>query len=240
MWFWLAWACFWHASTSLRGRIFVSGKIRAGLRLKRFLCFVLTDISCFRLPAKMSSHTGGSTRTGDWKPIFQTTVFFPLCNVLFQRIYKSLKLGHDSIPTHPFHYLLLCKHDAQYSKLLKAALLTPRVFLCGKIVSAAARRRNDIVRQSIATCCSDCLVSTIEELLGRKSSCSGLENREWGRGDPSRWPRDTLYPQKLALTSPTSGGRSVGIVRSRTQATEFSGSGTGSTQPREYNLGATW
>jgi hypothetical protein len=27
--------------------------------------------------------------------------------------------------------------------------------------------------------------------------------------------------QKLALTSPTSGGRSVGIVRSRTQATEF-------------------
>jgi len=31
-----------------------------------------------------------------------------------------------------------------------------------------------------------------------------------------------LYPQKLALTSPTSGGRSVGIVRMRTKATEFS------------------
>jgi hypothetical protein len=30
-----------------------------------------------------------------------------------------------------------------------------------------------------------------------------------------------LYPPKLALTSPTSGGRSIGIVRSRTQATEF-------------------
>ena len=30
-----------------------------------------------------------------------------------------------------------------------------------------------------------------------------------------------LYLQKLALTSPTSGGRSVGIVRSRTKATEF-------------------
>jgi len=30
-----------------------------------------------------------------------------------------------------------------------------------------------------------------------------------------------LYPQKLALTSPTGGGRSVGIVRSRTKATEF-------------------
>jgi hypothetical protein len=31
-----------------------------------------------------------------------------------------------------------------------------------------------------------------------------------------------LYPQKLALTSPTGGGRSVGMVRSRTKATEFS------------------
>jgi hypothetical protein len=35
--------------------------------------------------------------------------------------------------------------------------------------------------------------------------------------DPSRWPRGTLYPQKLAITSLTSRGRSVGIVRSRTQ-----------------------
>ena len=32
----------------------------------------------------------------------------------------------------------------------------------------------------------------------------------------------TFYPQKLALTSPTGGGRSVGIVRSRTKAIEFS------------------
>jgi len=31
-----------------------------------------------------------------------------------------------------------------------------------------------------------------------------------------------LYRQKLALTSPTGGGRSVGIVCSRTKATEFS------------------
>jgi len=31
-----------------------------------------------------------------------------------------------------------------------------------------------------------------------------------------------LYPQKLTLTSPTGGGRSVGIVRVRTKATEFS------------------
>jgi hypothetical protein len=48
-----------------------------------------------------------------------------------------------------------------------------------------------------------------------KSSGSGLESREYGRNDPSRWPRGILYPQTLALTSPTSGSRSVGIVRSR-------------------------
>jgi hypothetical protein len=30
------------------------------------------------------------------------------------------------------------------------------------------------------------LVSTTEELLGRKSSCSGLENQEYGRRDSSR------------------------------------------------------
>jgi hypothetical protein len=56
------------------------------------------------------------------------------------------------------------------------------------------------------------LVSTIEELLGRNSSGSSLENWEYGHGDPLCWPRDTLYPQKLALTAPTSGGRSVGTV----------------------------
>jgi hypothetical protein len=65
------------------------------------------------------------------------------------------------------------------------------------------------------------LVSTIEELLRRKSSGSGLEDREYGRRDPPRWPRDTHYPQKLTLTSPTSGGRSVGVVRFRTKAKEF-------------------
>jgi hypothetical protein len=42
------------------------------------------------------------------------------------------------------------------------------------------------------------LVSTIEELLGRKNSGSGLESREYRRRDPSRWPRGTLYPQTLA------------------------------------------
>jgi hypothetical protein len=66
------------------------------------------------------------------------------------------------------------------------------------------------------------LMSTTEELLDRKSSGSGLCSREYGRGYPPRRPYDTIYPQKLALTSQTRGCRSVSIVWSRTQATELS------------------
>jgi hypothetical protein len=55
------------------------------------------------------------------------------------------------------------------------------------------------------------LVSTTEELLEKKSSGSGLENRDYGRKVPLRWLRGTpLIHKKLALTLPTS---SVGIVR---------------------------
>jgi hypothetical protein len=70
--------------------------------------------------------------------------------------------------------------------------------------------------------CPFSLVSTIEELLERKSSGSGVENRNYCRRDPSHSPRGALHPQKLALSSLTSGGRYVGIVPSRTHATKFS------------------
>jgi hypothetical protein len=45
-------------------------------------------------------------------------------------------------------------------------------------------------------------------------TCSEINDH----GDSLRWPRDILYPLKLALTSPTSGGRSVCIVHCRTTA----------------------
>jgi hypothetical protein len=61
------------------------------------------------------------------------------------------------------------------------------------------------------------LVRIIKELLGWKSSGSCQENWINDRGDPLRWTRDTIYPQTLALTSPTSGVRSVGIFRLRTK-----------------------
>jgi hypothetical protein len=54
--------------------------------------------------------------------------------------------------------------------------------------------------------------------LNEKVAAPVLKTEINGRGDPLRWPRDTLYLQKLALASLTSGGRSVGIVRLRTSS----------------------
>ena len=65
------------------------------------------------------------------------------------------------------------------------------------------------------------LVRSIEELLEYKSSGSGPEKRLTAVGIRCADHVTPLYPQKLALTSPTGGG-SVGIVRSRTKAMKFS------------------
>jgi hypothetical protein len=81
-----------------------------------------------------------------------------------------------------------------------------------------------------------CYVEESRPPLWSSGQRSWLRNRDvlcflWGtnwiyicyveESDPSRWPRGTLYPRKLAITSPTSGGRSVVIVHSRTHAKEF-------------------
>jgi hypothetical protein len=66
------------------------------------------------------------------------------------------------------------------------------------------------------------LMSTIEGLLERNNSGSDLENRDYGSGIRRADHATLLYPLKLALTLPTSGGYSVGMVRSRTKAMESS------------------
>jgi hypothetical protein len=66
------------------------------------------------------------------------------------------------------------------------------------------------------------LASTIEELLERKSNSSGIENWDYVRRDLSHWRRDTPLSEKSwHYLHRQGGGRSVGIVRSRTQATEL-------------------
>jgi hypothetical protein len=41
------------------------------------------------------------------------------------------------------------------------------------------------------------LMNTTEELLERKNSGSGLQNRDYGRRVPRRWPSDTLLSAKV-------------------------------------------
>jgi hypothetical protein len=61
------------------------------------------------------------------------------------------------------------------------------------------------------------LVSTTEELHKSEISGSGLENREYGRRNPSRLPRDTLYPQKVS-TKFADKRRSLGWYSSLTES----------------------
>jgi hypothetical protein len=65
------------------------------------------------------------------------------------------------------------------------------------------------------------LVSTIEELLERNTSGFSLEIEITAVGIRHADHVAPYIRKKLAITWPTSGGRLVGTVRSRTQATEF-------------------
>jgi hypothetical protein len=65
------------------------------------------------------------------------------------------------------------------------------------------------------------LVSTTEELLDRKVAAPVYKAENTAIGIRHA---DYVAPsirKKLAITTPTSGGRSVGVVRSRTQTMEF-------------------
>jgi hypothetical protein len=63
------------------------------------------------------------------------------------------------------------------------------------------------------------LASTIEELLERKSSGSGLQNRDYGRRESAALA--TRYPSIRKSWQATSGSRSVSTDQLRTKATEL-------------------
>jgi hypothetical protein len=66
------------------------------------------------------------------------------------------------------------------------------------------------------------LVSTTEELLDRKVAAPVYKTENTAIGIRHADHVAPSIRKKLAITSPTSGGRSVGIVCSRTQTMEFS------------------
>jgi hypothetical protein len=66
------------------------------------------------------------------------------------------------------------------------------------------------------------LVTTTEELLDRKVAAPVYKTENTAVGIRHADRVAPFIRKKLAITSPTSGGRSVGIVRSRTQTMEFS------------------
>jgi hypothetical protein len=64
----------------------------------------------------------------------------------------------------------------------------------------------------------------LSDFLSSWSGTGSSQPREYNSGAAGIRHADYAtphYPQKFALTLPRSGGRSVGIVHSRTQATEF-------------------
>jgi hypothetical protein len=64
------------------------------------------------------------------------------------------------------------------------------------------------------------LVSTTEELLDRKVAAPVYKTENTAVGIRHATHVASSIRKMLAITSPTSGGRSVGIARSRTQVTE--------------------
>jgi hypothetical protein len=65
------------------------------------------------------------------------------------------------------------------------------------------------------------LVSTTEELLDRKVASPAYKTENMVVGIRHADHVAPSIRKKFAMTSPTSGGRSVGIVRSRTQTMDF-------------------
>jgi hypothetical protein len=85
------------------------------------------------------------------------------------------------------------------------------------------------------------LVSTTAELLEWTSRSSVQENREYGRrGSVTLTTRHPPIGKQLALTLPTSGGRTVGIVRSRTQVSYGLDSSGSRQRPVAGSSGHSW
>jgi hypothetical protein len=113
------------------------------------------------------------------------------------------------------HFDTICP-SRQNVNFISLSFATRSKHHCLKFITACPLQQ----KFNIIDCYFVCVIRNNAHLLIMKILYLVLYLTSSLRGNPLCWPCDNLYPQKLALTSPRSGGRSVGIVRSRTQATE--------------------
>jgi hypothetical protein len=78
--------------------------------------------------------------------------------------------------------------------------------------TSSRKNRNEREREWVCACMHACPYT---------HACQAVKYLHMYVNQPARWPRGTLYKQKFALTSLTSGGCSISLVRSRTKAMEF-------------------
>jgi hypothetical protein len=95
-----------------------------------------------------------------------------------------------------FHRLNFIAHSKRMHKVIKNELPIFRIQLH---VTATVRSSIQNVYLFMDYITTHNLRSYLEEIV----AAPGLENRSYGRRDSLRWPRETLYPLKLALASLT-------------------------------------
>jgi hypothetical protein len=113
--------------------------------------------------------------------------------------------GFTSVRRHPLKCIALALHVRRIAiKYVSIATFWPPLWSSGQSSwlqvqrSALDSRRYQIFWEVVGLERGPLsLVSTIEELLERKSSGSSLENRNYGRRYSPRWPRDTPMSPKV-------------------------------------------
>jgi hypothetical protein len=138
----MRWACFWHASTSIQRRIFVSSRIRRSSGFKRFLCFVLTDVGCLCLPQevhipKVEYHCSTRRRCGGqyqlWaQHLLHRSQIHGSAWLLLQQVMKTshlLKWLQEPSLTEFSGCVLRCAHCAVLSPINPMAFFISTAFL---------------------------------------------------------------------------------------------------------------
>jgi hypothetical protein len=175
-------------------------------------------INVSTLPLRIQTHTHVDTYiypcktvgTGNMKiftlimkasSFFQLTFCFIICSLEIQTQSNTTRASDGSV----FNY---CYNDIHKGDLfLPVCIYRPR--LRGLVVRVSGYRSRGPGFPDFLERGPLILVRTIEELLEWKSSGSGLENRDYLPWEFVALTTQHPLPAKLALTSPTSGGRSV-------------------------------